>query len=198
VVARVITPPSPSPLETEAAPATLETAARPSLEQRNSLKLKLSELGPPNERLLRNAGHTPMAIIDADESQRSTKEASPLEVPSPSEEAPLAPVATNVQPAENKHSYFPDLPDQPDDPALKGPLGLTNDEDHDNDFLSALDQKLLVQAKNILGSSVESADPNETEAEFEIPSQGDKEPVLKFKKSTNFGTAFGISNLGQI
>lgn len=195
VVARVITPPSPSPLETEISPATPGTAARPGMEHRNSLKLKLSELGPPNERLLRDAGHTPMAIFDADESQRSTKEGSPLEAPSPSEEAPLAPMATNVQPSENRPSYFPELPDLPDDPALKGPLGLINDEEHDNDFLSALDQKLLDQAKNILGSSVESADPNETDPESELPEQGHKEPELKFKKSTNFGTAFGISNM---
>ncbi|CAG8042561.1 unnamed protein product [Penicillium salamii] len=195
VVARVITPPSPSPLETKVSPSAPGEAARPGIEHRNSLKLKLSELGPPNERLLRNAGHTPMAIIDADESQRSTKEASPLEVPSQSEENPLAPVATNVQPSENRVSYFPELPDLPDDPALKGPLGLVNDEEHDNDFLSALDQKLLDQAKNILGSSVESADPNESDPEPEFPSQGDKEPAIKFRKSTNFGSAFGISNL---
>ncbi|CAG8422320.1 unnamed protein product [Penicillium salamii] len=195
VVARVITPPSPSSLETEVSPSAPGEAARPGIEHRNSLKLKLSELGPPNERLLRNAGHTPMAIIDADESQRSTKEGSPLEVPSQSEENPLAPVATNVQPSENRVSYFPELPDLPDDPALKGPLGLVNDEEHDNDFLSALDQKLLDQAKNILGSSVESADPNESDPEPEFPSQGDKEPEIKFRKSTNFGSAFGISNL---
>jgi len=204
VVARVMTPPSPSPLESnrssETAPA---TAARPGMVHRNSLKLKLSDLGPPNENLLRDAGHTPMAIIDVDdsqrESQRSTKEGSPLEVVDQTEEAPLAPVATNVnQPSENKVSYFPDLPDLPDDPALKGPLGLTNDEEHDNEFLNELDQKLLDQAKNILGSSVLSADPNESDPETEFPNQGDKEPEIKFRKSTNFGTAFGISNLGQI
>jgi hypothetical protein len=198
VVARVMTPPSPSPLETDPSETTPATAARPGMEQRNSLKLKLSELGPPNERLLRDAGHTPMAIVDVD-SQRSTKEGSPLEVADQIEEAPLAPVATNVnQPSENKISYFPDLPDLPDDPALKGPLGLTNDEEHDNDFLNELDQKLLDQAKNILGSSVESADPNGTDPETEFSAQGDKEPELKFRKSTNFGTAFGNSRLAQI
>jgi hypothetical protein len=201
VVARVITPPSPSPLETGTSETTPGAAARPGMEHRNSLKLKLSELGPPNERLLRDAGHTPMAIIDAD-SQRSTKEGSPLEIADQTEEAPLAPVATNVnQPSENKVSYFPDVPDLPDvpeDPALKGPLGLTNDEQHDNDFLNELDQKLLDQAKNLIGSSVESADPNETDPETEFPTQGDKEPEIKFRKSTNFGTAFGISNLAQI
>ncbi|EKV12538.1 Zonadhesin [Penicillium digitatum] len=190
VVARVITPPSPSPLVTSpgSAPA---TAARPLMEHRHSLKLKLSELGPPDENLLRHAGHTPMAIIDADDSRRSTQDGTPLEV----EEAPLALVAHVHQPAETEISYFPDLPD---DPALKGPLGLINDEERDSNFLSELDQKLLVQAKNILGSSVESADPNETDSESEFPRQGDEEPEIKFKKSTNFGTAFGTSRSGQV
>ncbi|KAJ5360405.1 hypothetical protein N7517_009596 [Penicillium concentricum] len=193
VVARVITPPSPSPLTS---PGTApSTAARPHMEHRNSLKLKLSELGPPNENLLRHAGHTPMAIIEGDDSRRSTQEGSPIEIPSQSEEGPLSPVTTNVhQPSENKISYFPDVPD---DPALTGPLGLINDEEHDSNFLNELDQKLLVQAKNILGSSVESADPNESDSESEFPRQDEKEPEMKFKKSTNFGTAFGISNPGQ-
>ncbi|KGO36029.1 hypothetical protein PEX1_097510 [Penicillium expansum] len=190
VVARVITPPSPSPLLTPPGTAP-STAARPLMEHRHSLKLKLSELGPPNENLLRHAGHTPMAIIDADDSRRSTQEGTPLEV----EEAPLAAVANVHQPAENEISYFPDLPD---DPALTGPLGLINDKEHDSNFLSELDQKLLVQAKNILGNSVESADPNETDSESEFPRQGEEEPEIKFKKSTNFGTAFGISKSGQV
>lgn len=191
VVARVITPPSPSPLVTSENPT---GAARPSMEYRNSLKLKLSELGPPNENLLRDAGHTPMAIIDGLDDSRTTNEGSPLEVATQAEEAPLAPVATHVpQPSENTASYFPDVPD---DPALKGPLGLINDEEHDTNFLNELDQKLLDQAKNILGNSVESADPNETDSESEFVGQGDKEPEIKFRKSTNFGSAFGISNLG--
>jgi hypothetical protein len=194
VVARVMTPPSPSPLVTppDTAPS---TAARPPVEHRNSLKLKLSELGPPNENLLRHAGHTPMAIIDVDDSRRSTQEGTPLEVVSQVEEAPFAPVATNVhQPSENEISYFPDVPE---DPALTGPLGLINNEEHDSNFLNELDQKLLDQAQNILGSSVESADPNETDPESEFPRE-EEEPEIKFKKSTNFGTAFGISNSSHV
>lgn len=193
VVARVITPPSPSPLGTSPGiPPT--AAARPPMEHRASLRLKLSELGPPNENLLRHAGHTPMAIIDADDS-RSTQPGSPLEVAPELEDAPLAPVTTEVhQPSENKVSYFPDVPD---DPGLKGPLGLINDEEHDSMFLDQLNQKLLVEAKNILGSSVESADPNESDSESEFPDQ-DQQPEIRFKQSTNFGTAFGISNPGQV
>ncbi|KAJ5145982.1 uncharacterized protein N7515_000546 [Penicillium bovifimosum] len=196
VVARVITPPSPSPLVTSPGNAP-STAARPTMEHRNSLKLKLSELGPPNERLLRDAGHTPMAIIEGDDSRRSTKDGSPMEEPlSLTEDAPFAPVATNAQqPAENNISYFPDVPE---DPALKGPLGLINDEEHDSNFLQELDQKLLDQAKNVLGGSGESADPNASDSESEFPDQGETEPEFKFKKSSNFGSAFGESNIGQI
>ncbi|CAG7964008.1 unnamed protein product [Penicillium nalgiovense] len=194
VVARVITPPSPSPLVTppDTAPS---AAARHPVEHRNSFKLKLSELGPPNENLLRHAGHTPMAIIDVDDSRRSTQEGTPLEVGPQAEEAPFAPVATNVhQPSENEISYFPDVPE---DPALQGPLGLINDEEHDSNFLNELDQKLLDQAKNILGSSVESTDPNEADPESGFPRE-EEEPEIKFRKSTNFGTAFGISNSSHV
>ncbi|KAJ5948895.1 hypothetical protein N7454_002202 [Penicillium verhagenii] len=179
VVARVITPPSPSPLTTSP-PAPLEPAeptdpARSEMDHRHSLKLKLSELGPPNENLVRDAGHTPMVIIDVGRG------------------GPLAPVHTEVGlPTENAESYFPDLPE---DPALKGPLGLTNDEDHDNSFLNELDQKLLDQARRILGTSEESGEPDETE--HEMPVHGEQEPEFKFKKSNNFGTAFGTSNFGN-
>lgn len=205
VVARVITPPSPSPLETSPAPAPASAPsapARPEMEHRNSLKLKLSDLGPPNENLVRDAGHTPMAIIEADGSQRTTQETSPMELPPREEEAPLAPMATKVQqPVENSESYFPEVPD---DPALQGPLGLTNDEEHDNSFLNELDQKLLDQAKRILSTSSGSSDPNEKATGPELPSEGEQEPEqesepeLKFKNTTNFGTAFGLSSCGEI
>ncbi|KAF3396312.1 hypothetical protein F1880_006903 [Penicillium rolfsii] len=196
VVARVITPPSPSPLGTSSpTPATAPSdPARPGMEHRNSLKLKLSELGRPNENLVRDAGHTPMAIIEVDDSQRTTKDASPVEIPAcEEEEAPLAPMVTHVhQPSEHAGSYFPDVPD---DPALKGPLGLTNDEEHDSSFLSELDSRLLDQAKRIMSTSTVS---DGEESDSEAPNQGEPEPEIKFKNSTNFGTAFGISKSGKI
>ncbi|KAB8075925.1 hypothetical protein BDV29DRAFT_98144 [Aspergillus leporis] len=182
VVARVMTPPSPSPQETS--PAISEKT----LERRNSLKLRLSELGSLERRLTWDAGHTPMVVIDVDEG---------TEQPSPSERAleegePLAP-AMPRQPAEYSESYFPNLPD---DPALKGPLSLLNDEDHDSGFLKELDQKLLDQAKQVIGYSRESE--IQKEAEVEVASRGSQEPELKFKNTTNFGTAFGMSDLGEI
>ncbi|KAJ5381584.1 uncharacterized protein N7496_004012 [Penicillium cataractarum] len=199
VVARVITPPSPSPLETSSpAPASAPSEpARPGMEHRNSLKLKLSELGLPNENLVRDAGHTPMAIIELDVSQLTTQNASPVEIlPSEEEEAPLAPMVTHAnQPSEHAESYFPDVPD---DPALKGPLGLTNDEEHDSSFLNELDSRLLDQAKRILSTSTISDGPDEDDDDAEAPNKGEPEPEIRFKKSTNFGTAFGISKFGKI
>lgn len=198
VVARVITPPSPSPLETSSpAPASVPSAAaRPGMEHRNSLKLRLSELGPPNENLVRDAGHTPMAIIEVDVSQRTTVNASPVGIPpceEVQEEGPLAPMVTRMhQPSENAESYFPDVPD---DPSLKGPLGLINDEEHDSSFLNELDSRLLDQARRILSTSTPS-EPEEPDADD--PGQGEQEPEIKFKKSTNFGTAFGLSDCGKM
>ncbi|OJJ95315.1 hypothetical protein ASPACDRAFT_16793, partial [Aspergillus aculeatus ATCC 16872] len=181
VIARVITPPSPSPLETSPTSST-----RPPNEHRNSLKLRLSELGPPEFNLTRNAGHTPMAKIDRD---IDTEQPSPQEVQD--EASPLAPAVLR-QPAEQSDSYFTDLPE---DPALKGPLSLLNEEEHDSSFLKELDQRLLDQVKQVLGHHRRgSQEEREDEDEAEPRSQGEtEEPELRFKKTTNFGTAFGNS-----
>ncbi|RAL14236.1 uncharacterized protein BO97DRAFT_280832 [Aspergillus homomorphus CBS 101889] len=184
VVARVITPPSPPSLETSPTSST-----RPSSEHRNSLKLRLSELGPPEFNLTRNAGHTPMAKIDRD---IDTEQPSPQEAPD--EPSPLAPAAPR-QPAEKSDSYFADLPE---DPALKGPLSLLNEEEHDSGFLKELDQKLLDQVKQVLGHHRRGSAEEEAD-EAEPPSQGEtEEPELRFKKTTNFGTAFGNSGCGKV
>ncbi|PYH41704.1 uncharacterized protein BP01DRAFT_368869 [Aspergillus saccharolyticus JOP 1030-1] len=186
IVARVITPPSPSSLETSPASST----RRPSNERRNSLKLRLSELGPPEFNLTRNAGHTPMARIDRD---IDTEQPSPQEAPD--EASPLAPAVLR-QPAEKSDSYFADLPE---DPALKGPLSLLNEEEHDTGFLKELDQRLLDQVKQVLGHHRRGSKEEEDEDEAEPPSQGEtEEPELRFKKTTNFGTAFGNSGCGKV
>ncbi|RAL02097.1 uncharacterized protein BO80DRAFT_39361 [Aspergillus ibericus CBS 121593] len=181
IVARVITPPSPPSLEDSPS-----FSGRASFEHRNSFKLKLSELGPPEFNLTRNAGHTPMARIDRDV---DTEQPSPQEVAN--EDELLAPAAPR-QPAENSDSYFADLAD---DPALKGPLSLLNEEEHDSDFLREVDQKLLDQVRQIVGYPRSHED--QIPAEVEPPSQGE-EPELRFKKTTNFGTAFGNSDCGKV
>ena len=174
VIARVMTPPSPSPLEIPPAAA----PHRPSVDRRNSLRLKIADLGAPQENLTRDAGHTPMAIIEGEPEVGRLTEGKV--------EAPEEP-----RPREESESYFPDEEGDPD-PALKGPLFLLNDEVHDQGFLKELDQKLLHQANQILSKPTESKDEEGSEG----PNQSQPEPELKFKNTTNFGTAFGESNLG--
>ncbi|KAL3486736.1 hypothetical protein BJX62DRAFT_16681 [Aspergillus germanicus] len=190
VVARVMTPPSPSSRET----SPNSSHDKPSMERRNSVKLKLSDLGAPERNLVRDAGHTPMVVIDRDV---DTAQGSPGEGPA-LVEGPLTPPVTRVrQPTERSDSYFSGVIDLPEDPALKGPLSLVNEKDHDNDFLSEVDQKLLSQARQILGDGPKREDVNDDDVVDETaekPSgQGEAEPEIRFKSTTNFGTAFGQS-----
>ncbi|KAL2839922.1 hypothetical protein BJY01DRAFT_23661 [Aspergillus pseudoustus] len=189
VVARVMTPPSPSSRET----SPNSTHDKPSIERRNSVKLKLSDLGAPETNLLRDAGHTPMVIIDRDV---DTAQGSPGEGPALGERPLTPPVTRVLQPTERSDSYFSGVTDLPDDPALKGPLSLLNEKDHDDDFLSEVDQKLLSQARQILGDGPKKDDDNDDdndEAEIKPSGQGDAEPEIRFRTTTNFGTAFGQS-----
>lgn len=64
--------------------------------------------------------------------------------PSPSEGNSTG-ATLSRQPTENSGSYFPDLPE---DPGLKGPLSLLNEEEHDRGFLEELNQKLMDQTNN--------------------------------------------------
>lgn len=195
IVARVMTPPSPASRET----SPCSSSHRSVSDRRCSLKLKLTDLGPPEKNLVKDAGHTPMVFIDRDEADTQTHSLKESEGPSPShspsqnpsnESSPLAPGALR-QPAESSDTYFADLPD---DPALKGPLSLTNEEEHDSNFLRELDQKLLGEARQILGPPAgvksEAAEESSQEAQGEGQEQ-EQDPEIKFKKTTNFGTAFG-------
>ncbi|KAH1653852.1 hypothetical protein KXX16_003689 [Aspergillus fumigatus] len=191
VVARVMTPPSPSPMDVSP-----ESPDRSKLssERKNSLKLKLSELGPPDVNLVRDAGHTPMVLIDADaDTEQASVNGDAIPQVQGKEDEPFAPRAAMVgQPAENSDSYFPDLPD---DPALKGPLSLLNEEEHDSEFLQELDLKLLDQARRAIGRSSD-ADPDDEKIADADPTES--VPELKFKNTTNFGTAFGVSDFRKV
>ncbi|KAF9894032.1 hypothetical protein FE257_009004 [Aspergillus nanangensis] len=180
IVARVMTPPSPSSRE----PSPASSSHKFPCDRRCSLKLKLSELGPPENNLVRDAGHTPMVLIDRDV---DTEHPSPKEDPSVEDDDPLTPDTAPRQPAENSDSYFSDLPE---DPALKGPLSLLNEEEHDTGFLNELNQKLLDEARQAVGRSG-APDPQEEAMADPPPPQGEQEPEIKFKNTTNFGTAFG-------
>jgi hypothetical protein len=187
VVARVITPPSPLPMDVS--PGSSDRS-KTSSERKNSLKLKLSELGPPDVNLVKDAGHTPMVLIDADaDTEQTSVNGDVITRVQGKEEEPFAPRATMVgQPAENSDSYFPDVPD---DPALKGPLSLLNEEEHDSEFLQELDLKLLDQARRAIGRS---SDPEPDDEKVADADPTESVPELKFKNTTNFGTAFGASD----
>ncbi|EEA24374.1 hypothetical protein TMatcc_007465 [Talaromyces marneffei ATCC 18224] len=194
VVAKVMTPPT-SISPTSSPPKDEPDTSKPASEVKLPLKLKLSDLGPPDENLVRNAGHTPMEVLgteilgtEAEVSHQSPNEVSLDEAGMVTEEAPLAPVVTK-QPVENGDSYFPVM-DVDDDPALKGPLTLENNEGADSAFLLQLDQKLLHEAKKAIGRSFDTEEEVDSEDDT---AGGDNEPdpELKLKPSTNFGTAFG-------
>ncbi|KAK2751573.1 hypothetical protein FQN55_000294 [Onygenales sp. PD_40] len=147
--------------------------------------LELSKLGPPEENLVRDAGHTPKAVItqDPDMDDASTVSGSMMG------ESPLAPQHTQ-QHIESSESYSPEVDD---DPALQGPLGLKNDETQDHEFLEALDKRLLNEARKIVQASPGSdfgSDEEENLSDRALPEQ-EPEPGIKFKRSTNFGSAFG-------
>jgi hypothetical protein len=181
VVAKVISP------STSANSSTPKSEPdKPTTEGRSPLKLKLSDLGPPETLLTRDAGHTPMAMLgtETEASYQSPVEDSP-------EENPLAPTTTK-QPVENSDSYFPDVED---DPSLKGPLSLRNNAEADMGFLSELDQKLLDEARRAVAgpSKPDGGDNDNDNDNNENDDQSEPDPGLKFKNSTNFGTAFGAS-----
>ncbi|KAI9374259.1 hypothetical protein BJX61DRAFT_540992 [Aspergillus egyptiacus] len=191
VVARVMTPPSPASRET----SPNLNHEKPSMERRKSLQLKLSDLGPPERNLVRDAGHTPMVVIDVqdeDAAQGSPGGEGDLSVL----EKPFTPPVTRLQqPPERADSYFAGVTDLPEDPALKGPLSLVNEKEHDDDFLQEVDQKLLNQAMQLLGrgSQKEEQEEAEEESETQPSGQGEEVPEIKFKNTTNFGVAFGHS-----
>ncbi|PGH08570.1 hypothetical protein GX51_01089 [Blastomyces parvus] len=153
------------------------------VETKKPVQIALSELGPPEENLVRDAGHTPMTAIypDVDTSNVST------EVGTLATESPLAPRQT-LEPGE---TYFPEVDE---DPALHGPLGLKNDKKQDIEFLEALDQKLLNEARRLAGpaptSRSDECEGNISDDEQPL-SKPEPETGIKFKQSTNFGSAFG-------
>ena len=193
VVARVMTPPSPSPSQSPSSSASQEPSPPPSqkspAEHKHThththiLKLKLEELGPPDRNLTRDAGHTPMAaVVDATPTEDDANKTDDGEEVG--------------QPTEKSDSYFPDLPE---DPALKGPLSLLNEEEHDRGFLNELNQKLLDETRQAPSSpSSDNPSGQGQEKDIETPIHGEQDPELKFKDTKNFGTAFGESKCGNV
>lgn len=178
-----------------------------------ALRLKLSELGPPDRNRTMDAGHTPMAVVDDSWAQEEEGDDNANEGQGQTQQA---------HPRETSDSYFPDLPE---DPALKGPLSLLNDKDHDTGFLKELNEKLLDEARqgeegdqNQNQSQIApSGDPKnrattkgqgEGHIERHVKGEGHEDLAgqdggqddgleLRLKSTTNFGSAFGDSHCGK-
>ncbi|KAK2838275.1 hypothetical protein FQN49_006441 [Arthroderma sp. PD_2] len=110
-------------------------------------------------------------------------------------ERPRLTAHSTDNPGDQQPSFTPDV-DSPDpncaevdeDPELTGPLMLRNDEEHDLGFLEALDKKLLMEAKRVVSNPPLS--DSDALSDTTNP-QPESEPEIRFKRSTNFGTAFG-------
>ena len=195
VVRNIMTPQSPSP-----------GSASPSKVSPGTIPLPSNALEAPEDILIKDAGHTPLARRsyfnnDGPSSTGSTDADTPTQPEM--ERPPLEPHTTAVRlPSERSDSYFPPVPDEPEpigneDPELKGPLGLTNDASKDSKFLSALDSKLeqAANSSDHLDSPAVAGASNTTSEERgdDVPGfeQPDHEPRLRIKRSMNFGSAFG-------
>ncbi|KAG8525690.1 uncharacterized protein KY384_000450 [Bacidia gigantensis] len=153
------------------------------------------ELNEPNRTL--NAGHTPISehphlLLSADGA--SSRPGSAIASPDP------APVK---RPSERRDSYFPNVhpdtslqqPEPDEDPALKGPLGLTDDSAENTKFLDNLQRRLSQEAEK----SNTSEEIQEATGESCSASRGEEEeggePKLKIKRSLNFGSQLGGGSL---
>ena len=162
---------SPSPLLSPLVKASSESSGVPP-----------SNLSPPhNPNLTKHAGHTPNASVFSLEDSGQITPTQKGAAHRPSVAAPLATRDANVQ---------------AEDPELKGPLGLLNETDKDTAFLSELDSKLLQEARRIVYPSSSETSSNADPADHEEENssiQPEPEVRLKFKRSMNFGSAFGSS-----
>ncbi|KIW10259.1 hypothetical protein PV08_11221 [Exophiala spinifera] len=185
-----------------------------------------SLLSPLDEKLKRNAGHTPMAFDGTVSS--GTDSTTNL---TPKQENPLAPAPTKrptLRPAENSDSYFsftsavpnpveevpetlpqevePEPQHEPeDDHSLKGPLMLDPGAKSEaaNVFLEKVDAMLSEEAAVRSRYETALADDNDDKKPLESsnkpPTQEtDDEPRLKIKNSMNFGSAWGGDMPGRI
>ncbi|KAH0556575.1 hypothetical protein GP486_005569 [Trichoglossum hirsutum] len=84
------------------------------------------------------------------------------------------------------------------DKALTAPLGMTNDEESDAAFLNQLDTKLLQEAhKTVFTPSETSSTSEEETVTNETFHQQEPEIKIRFKRSVNFGSAFGSTGFGS-
>ena len=154
-----------------------------------TIPLPSNNLGEPQNPLTKDAGHTPLARRTSDASEGALSDPiTPVQLEM--ERPPLAPRSSVAKiPSERSNSYFPEIPDIDEDPNLKKPLTLHNDQSEDDSFLSALDTKLEA-------AKTENAEPtvvHDMERDDAVEDQAEAEPKLRIKRSMNFGSQLGSS-----
>ncbi|KAL6245169.1 hypothetical protein RBB50_007944 [Rhinocladiella similis] len=186
-----------------------------------------SLLSPLDEKLKRNAGHTPMAFDGTLSS--GTDSTNNL---TPKQEIPIEPAPTKrppLRPAENSDSYFsftssvpvpvekapetipeeaePEPQHEPeDDPSLQGPLMLDSGAKSEaaNVFLEKVDAMLSEEAavrsryETALAEDTDGKKPTAEPSEKPTTQDPDDEPRLKIKNSMNFGSVWGGDMPGRI
>lgn len=164
-----------------------------------SIQLPQIQLDAP-ENLTRHAGHTPLARISVaylDGASSTTTSSGVMQSETKQEQPPFESFEPTARiPSEQSDSYFPALGDCDNDPALKGPLNLKNSDPEDREFLKELNTRLLEVSQDVEGEPSEPDKPSATEATVEDKvdigiEQPEPEPILKFKKSLNFGSQLG-------
>lgn len=184
----VLTPESPSPKQVGSPPVHIEIP---------------SSALSPEDILTKDAGHTPL-IRPTDPSDNLSPVGSNGQTPT--QEGPRHPRPSVAHPpSERSHSYFPPpAVDEDEDPELKGPLGLQNDGRNDRAFLDELDSKLTDAARTTSHESTdtdasENRPPTRTESEPVRSnfSQPEHEPMLRIRRSMNFGAPLGAVRPGM-
>ncbi|KAI9779923.1 MAG: hypothetical protein M1839_007079 [Geoglossum umbratile] len=139
--------------------------------------------------LTKDAGHTPPA--PAHYSIESSEQ------PTPKQPGRLHRPSIALPPLD---SVLPSDSPTDADPALVSPLGITNNDERNAAFLNQLDSKLLQEARKIVCTSPEALSEDEESAEAgEAGPAGDRsepEVRIRFKRSMNFGSAFGSAGYG--
>ncbi|KZF22914.1 hypothetical protein L228DRAFT_238812 [Xylona heveae TC161] len=179
IVAKVTSPSAASPLR----------SSSPSRAP-NDRNTGSENLAPPVDNLTMDAGHTPPAPRPLDENTSA--------IPTPRQ--------TRAEVSANDQELPPPIPEEETDGdvELRGPLGLTNVTAKDEIFLNQLNSKLVQAAEQMASLASETSSTTDASSETNTNdnqegSAAGQEPEvkLKFKRSMNFGSAFGSSNVGR-
>ena len=158
-----------------------------------SIPLPSYQLGLSHDPYTKDAGHTPLARRSGIMSGVASSDP-PTPAQPETERPPLEPHTSAAKiPSERSRSYFPEVPDINEDPEMKKPLSLHNNEAEDSSFLDALDSKLEVaKSENLEPTVVHDLGEDNTAGV-----QPEPEPKLRIKRSMNFGSQLGTSACGK-